>query len=469
MRLLCILLLTVAWSLEATAGRLTDTLAKRGELKIAAESCTQIEDTLGQLFLIFTDGRGSRPPAAIHPLYMQAIEEMRIGAVRLYSDGQGDEKKTSEMVRESVRKLRAMPGLPILTTIDNGWVGGHLMGLGTYRGIIGDLGGQISPACFSVLSEYEAFLHQYLGVNLALGPTVDSRDRKRDIPGWWGYLENATPEQVKNLASPLLGSFRDYGVRTTLKHFPYTPTHMDLHYQNKNVRESRQEVERMTRTFKLLNEIEPKPDFVMTTHLLNRNIDSVPASVSKKWITMLREQIGFRGLIVGDGIHMLNVMSAEDKRTILRDWPSSEAGGVNDTDSIFSALMILAGHDIIIIDDDLATTRKVFRNIHKVACQNSPLAERLRGRIAESYARIRAYKEKNRAELNFRLDPIPKELAHGVAKISYEVVRDRKAACDKTRDIQKYLDAIRKYRPSAKVALDAAPPTEAPKAVRPAQ
>lgn len=46
-------------------------------------------------------------------------------------------------------------------------------------------------------------------------------------------------------------------------------------------------------------------DVVMVGHLRYKNIDNVPASLSKKWHDILRNQLGFKGIIVTDDMFML--------------------------------------------------------------------------------------------------------------------------------------------------------------------
>ena len=102
----------------------------------------------------------------------------------------------------------------------------------------------------------------------------------------------------------MIGAHHDYGVLTTLKHFPG---------HGSSTGDSHQGFVDVTNTW---SEIELRPfgniiqagmcDVVMTAHIFNANLDAgYPATLSKPTITgLLREQLGWDGVVITDDMGM---------------------------------------------------------------------------------------------------------------------------------------------------------------------
>lgn len=416
---------------EHRLDRHTNDLAKKNLLGIPREECVNMENKIGQLLLIFVDGNGSNPPSPIHPLYIDAVRELKIGGIRLNSDGSHDEVLSNNPANAhlAIRRLHSETRniLPPYISIDNYGAKvpetqptykSYLFGLGTFNGFIGS-SGSMSNSCFDRAAYLQAFLHKAMGINLALGPTVDpSSGYKKNK--WFGYLADAKPEDIAYRANSLIRQLGQLGIGTTVKHFPYTPENMDLHTQNENVTQSTEEVMKILQVYKIIQQGKSPPDFMMSTHLLNNNIDDVIATISKKWVKLLREDIGYHGILISDGLTMVNALNKDLRRQMLAHWKTEQAAGVSEDYSVFAALSILAGHDMVIVDDSLRRTKKVFSDLHKISCQNNSLGASLRARIEESYTKIKMQKEKNRKNLTSMQDKAPTDLMVAVASVLNE-------------------------------------------------
>lgn len=445
----------------------TKELQRKKQLGIPYGDCVEIENKVGQLLFIFVDGNGTNPRRAVHPEYIKAVADMNIGGVRLNSDAGA--KASVRMYREAVEGLDRKVSTPLFIGIDNanttfiapqrfseiaigkrvkalasmkemqetlraisdpkeretvlrenaiqqlekewldgqkkekGW--GRSFGLGTFKGIIGNMG-QKSRECFDRALYLDAFLHTVIHANTALGPTIDPSNRDKEWLNWWSYLSTESRENVARRGADVLDTFGNFGLATTLKHFPYTPVHFNLHYMNKAVKDSPEEVREVVKIFPATNKLaKEEAPFVMTTHLYNPNFDSTIATTSKKWLSLLREELGYKGIIVTDGINMVNA-SQEIEGLLKKQWSDLKGGPVEGNDSLFAILSILAGNDMVIVDSSLSTTKKVFSELLKTACQDGPVSKELRDRIRVSYDRINGYKEKHAAELKRRA-PMP--------------------------------------------------------------
>lgn len=145
------------------------------------------------------------------------------------------------------------------------------------------------------------------GFNLSLGPVADVLANTENPAGgvrMYGSDEKLVARHTVQLASGL----QESGVMACVKHFPGSGnTAQDSHYFLPSV----------DSTMERLNQVELVPfceafandcsDALMTTHILFPNIepDPVPATMSPVILTgLLRNKLGFKGIIITDGIHM---------------------------------------------------------------------------------------------------------------------------------------------------------------------
>ena len=143
-----------------------------------------------------------------------------------------------------------------------------------------------------------------IGINWILAPVVDVNSNPNN-PVINVRAFGETPEQVIQLATAFIQGAKVYPVLTTAKHFPghgdtATDSHLDLPV--------------LPHSPARLAEIELLPfkaaiaagvDAVMSAHLLIPSWDAeLPATLSERILTHLREELGFKGLIVTDALVM---------------------------------------------------------------------------------------------------------------------------------------------------------------------
>lgn len=144
-----------------------------------------------------------------------------------------------------------------------------------------------------------------IGINWILAPVVDVNNNPQNpVINVRAFAD--TPETVSQLACQFIRGTQDYPVLTTAKHFPgHGDTAIDSHLNLPILSHSRSR----------LAEIEFPPfqaamaagvDAVMTAHLLIPSLDEqFPATLSEKVLTqVLRQELGFEGLIVTDALIM---------------------------------------------------------------------------------------------------------------------------------------------------------------------
>lgn len=145
-----------------------------------------------------------------------------------------------------------------------------------------------------------------LGLDWNLAPVADlALDFENPVVAAAGRAFSADPGTVAAHAGAFLAGLRSAGVLGALKHFPgHGSGKGDPHLAPVDVTETaRPELELVPYRILIAEEA---VDAVMTAHVLNRNLDPFfPATLSSSTLTgLLRGELGFRGLVVGEDLQM---------------------------------------------------------------------------------------------------------------------------------------------------------------------
>jgi len=353
-----------------------DSLAARGKLAIPREEAAKLEAGLGQLLIVNVDGFGYSGPLALEPGFAPMIQRLRIGGVIPHYGS-----TSYERIRRTNRSLAELTELPLLICSDivklkgtartasfgDGYVGGFL---GKFR--------RMPDEQFQTLARLNAFTLAALGINVSLGPTVDTSTR-----------DPRTSVRARLAADELKG----YGLQVVLKHFPFLPSGANLHRESPDTAVPLDEAEKR---FAVFHDLAGDADIIMTTHLLDSSVDPSLVTFSPEWNALLRDRTGFEGLLMSDGLLMLkNYVN----RGPLAGGVPGAGFAVLDEAAAWGARAILAGHDMVIVEGSAAQTVRVFEGLLIVACGPSPQSAALRARIEESSARIARWKQERQAAL----------------------------------------------------------------------
>ena len=147
-----------------------------------------------------------------------------------------------------------------------------------------------------------------LGINVNLAPSVDVNVNP-DCPiiGKFGRSFSADAEVVARNARWFVEEHNKAGVLCAIKHFPgHGSSVSDTHLGLADVTQTWQDVELLPYKLLLSDSLSTA---VMTSHIFNRNIDSVyPATLSAATLSILRNSIQFNGLLFSDDM-MMNAIS----------------------------------------------------------------------------------------------------------------------------------------------------------------
>lgn len=148
------------------------------------------------------------------------------------------------------------------------------------------------------------------GFNLNFAPVVDVNNKSgKAVIGVRSYGDE--PQVVSDHAAALARGMQRAGVMACLKHFPgHGDTALDSHFFLPTVDKPLEELRRV--------ELKPYADVfaqgaadaIMTTHILFPQVEpeDVPATMSSVLLQdILRKELGFTGVTVSDGMHMLAI------------------------------------------------------------------------------------------------------------------------------------------------------------------
>lgn len=311
------------------------------------------------------------------------IRDRNLGGILLFDTDQPTHSSVRNVESPAqlaalVTGLQALAPTRLLVAIDE--EGGLVARLDQRHGFpsttsAADLGAQDDRAVTRQAGDRIAATLASVGVNLNLAPVVDLNvNPTNPIIGALGRSFSADPNLVTEQAEAFIEGHRAAGVRTMLKHFPgHGSSTGDTHLGVVDV----------TDTWSAL-ELEPfrnivrdgLADAVLTAHVFNATLDPEhPATLSQPTITgILREQLGWDGLVVSDDMQMGAIRQAYGYSDAVR-------------------LAILAGVDVLTIAQQqvyepgiVAETIDLIEGL----VRDGSLSEE---RIDQSYARIQALKE----------------------------------------------------------------------------
>jgi len=146
-----------------------------------------------------------------------------------------------------------------------------------------------------------------MGIHMTYAPVVDVNiNPENPIINTRSFGED--PEQVSRLAKAFIRGCQENGLIATAKHFPgHGDTVFDSHLELPIVRADQKRLEEVE-LFPFKKAVEAGVQAIMTTHIHFPSLDptpNLPATLSSQIITeLLRDEFGFRGLIVTDAMDM---------------------------------------------------------------------------------------------------------------------------------------------------------------------
>jgi beta-N-acetylhexosaminidase len=209
-----------------------------------------------------------------------------------------------------------------------------------------------------------------VGIDLSFAPCVDLDYGISEVIG--DRALHVRAGAVGQLAVAWMHGMRDAGMVATAKHFPgHGAVVADSHLQMPVDRRALVDMEADLAPYRLL--IENGLAGVMVSHVVFPELDSLPASLSPRWIRrVLREDLRFQGAVFADDLSMKGAAAA--------------VGDVVER----SRLALEAGCDVLPICNDRASVLEVLRRLDAPVDPAAAMRRaRLRGRPLVDAAQLR--------------------------------------------------------------------------------
>ncbi len=254
--------------------------------------------TLGPLMV---DIAGPR----LTPEDREVLEHPLVGSVILFSRNY----ENAEQVAALVREIRAVRTPPLLVAVDH--EGGRVQrfregfsrippmhALGRVWDLDHTAGRQLARQMGWLLgAELRA-----VGIDLAFTPVVDLDYGGSEIIGDRSF--HRSPAAVAELAIALMAGLKEAGMAATAKHFPghgyvVADSHTALPVDHRPLVDLDQDL------FPYRRLIDNGLPSIMAAHVVFDRVDSLPASLSARWIDgYLRRELGFSGCVFADDLSM---------------------------------------------------------------------------------------------------------------------------------------------------------------------
>ncbi|QFY06428.1 beta-N-acetylhexosaminidase [Nonomuraea phyllanthi] len=299
-----------------------------------------VEEKVGQLFMPVLYGTaadtvsgenqaryGAQTPAKV-------IAKYHLGGVILFPH---NIKAVGQVVGLTNGMQRAAKGVPLLigTDQENGLVS-RMSALMTDFPGAAELGATKQPERARAVAEATGEELRALGVNLDFAPVADVNvNPNNPVIGRRAYGDD--PARVSKMVAAAVKGFAQAKVAATAKHFPgHGDTDVDSHTGLPVIKHTRAQWERIDAPpFEAA--IGAGVDAVMSAHIVFPKLDPSgdPATLSKPILTgLLRQKLGFKGVISTDALNMAGVRKKYD-------------------DGEIAVRAVLAGADLLLMPNDL--------------------------------------------------------------------------------------------------------------------
>lgn len=296
------------------------------------------DERIGQLILV---AAWSNKGDAHRQEILKLIGDQKIGGLVFF---QGNPAKQASLINEYQQHSK----VPLLIAMDAEWgVGMRLDSAMRYpfQMTLGAI--QNNDLIYAMGREIAAQLKR-TGVHLNFAPVVDvNNNPDNPVINYRSFGENRNKVAEKGIA--FMKGMQDENLLTTAKHFPgHGDTDADSHYALPQITHSRERLDSLE-LFPFTQLIRAGVSGVMVAHLNIPALDTgrLPSTLSRPIVTdLLRNELGFKGLIVTDAMNMRGVTATNEP-------------GVVDKDAI------IAGNDVLEFTEDvpraIAEVRKAIR------------------------------------------------------------------------------------------------------------
>ena len=329
-----------------------------------------IDELIGQVIMV------GLPGLNLDEKYSDFIKKYKIGNYILFARNYDNTKQMKSLMKELYNYTLNITGSFPLVSIDQ--EGGMVVRL------FKDVTFPASPLTTSATTvENAPYKTGYIigkdmmkmGINLNLAPCLEiNEDLSNPLVNVRGY--GATKEIVLRNAKAFVQGIQESKALSCIKHFPGAGSSTkDSHLELPIIEESKDQLLDYN-MYPFINLLES--DALMTSHCLYKSFDELPSTLSKVLLTdVLRKQIGFKGLIISDGMEMKAI---------------ADTYGIGEG----CVMALNAGCDILLLCHEYTEQKEAFEHVKKAVTDGRLSIDLLK----EKVHRINQAKEKVKVGLD---------------------------------------------------------------------
>lgn len=338
-----------------------------------------LEQKIGQLFILGFTGATIQDTDNI----AGDIEERNLGGLILFDRFLAGKKETHNIVDNTqlsklTSDLQDLATTPLLIAVDQ--EGGKVNRFKKERGFpvsptAAELGDSGKPEKTRQSGVQTARMLKEVGVNLNLAPVVDLNVYEENpIIGRYERSFSADPVIVAAHSAKWIQAHKEQGVLSCLKHFPgHGSARSDSHLGFVDITATWSKEELLPYQHHIAAH---QADAIMVGHLFNKKFDDrYPATLSPATTqTLLRQQLGFNGLIISDDMQM---------GAITEHYGLEEA----------CCRALAAGVDLLIIGNNLHYEPTILKRVTKTILKGLDRGIVTETRIEEAWNQVQKFKQ----------------------------------------------------------------------------
>jgi beta-glucosidase-like glycosyl hydrolase/CubicO group peptidase (beta-lactamase class C family) len=268
-----------------------------------------LEEKIGQFFMVAAYSNQGE-------VHLAEVEQMvltdKVGGIIFF---QGEKSN----LKSSIQRFQAVSKVPLFIGMDAEWGTSMRLFDGERFPYAYTIGAADSVELSEQLAAIMAQECQDLGIHMNFSPVADVNSNPNNpVIGFRSFGEN--PKKVADHVKAFVRGMEGNGIMTSIKHFPgHGNTDKDSHLELPTVSQSLKTIEAID-FYPFIEGINAGSSSVMIGHLNVPALDDsgVPSSLSKKIIQgILKDQLGFKGLVISDALNMKAVADKYGKTDVV--------------------------------------------------------------------------------------------------------------------------------------------------------
>jgi beta-N-acetylhexosaminidase len=205
----------------------------------------------------------------------------------------------------------------------------------------------------------------YVGIDVNTAPVLDIDYGRSNVMNMRCFSDN--PNNVTSLSEAYIIGAKKSGISSICKHYPghgyaKTDSHVELPLDTRGF-----EVIYKKDLMPYKRAIDLNIEGIMTSHVLYKNVDQYPPTISEKWLQILRNDLRYKGLIYSDDLSMMALNEfGEMEDNVLK----SLSSGCNCIFICNDRVKVMQVLDNIILDSTEEESNKIMKLSNNIVIDN---------------------------------------------------------------------------------------------------